>query len=131
MSQGVLGFKYEEERHDTGMTGLAGLPVYLDLLDAMGFPELIGGHLQVKQRGWMDAQMVLALMLLNIAGGRGLRGGSWEGSEGRGVLQDPAPGGATGDETVGAMRDGAPLAEGAESCGTFFEFGVSVFSGIS
>ena len=69
MSQGVLGFKYEEERHDTGMTGLAGLPVYLDLLDAMGFPELIGGHLQVKQRGWMDAQMVLALMLLNIAGG--------------------------------------------------------------
>ena len=32
MAQGVLGFKYEEEKHDTGMTGLAGLPVYLDLL---------------------------------------------------------------------------------------------------
>ena len=69
MSQGILGFKYEEEKHDTGMTGLAGLPVYLDLMHAMGLPELIGRHLQVKQRGWTDAQMVLSLMLLNIAGG--------------------------------------------------------------
>jgi len=69
MSQGVLGFKYEEEKHDTGMTGLAGLPVYLDLMHAMGLPELIGRHLQVKQRGWTDAQMVLSLILLNIAGG--------------------------------------------------------------
>src|SRR4030043_81476 len=69
MAQGVLGFKYEEEKHDTGMAGLAGLPVYLDLLHAMGLPELIGRHLQVKQRGWTDAQMVLSLMLLNIVGG--------------------------------------------------------------
>ena len=69
MAQGVLGFKYEEERHDTGMTGLAGLPVYLDLLHAMGLSELIGRHLQVKQRGWTDVQMLISLMLLNIAGG--------------------------------------------------------------
>jgi len=51
------------------MTGLAGLPVYLDLMHAMGLSELIGRHLQVKQRGWTDAQMVLSLMLMNIAGG--------------------------------------------------------------
>jgi hypothetical protein len=69
MSQGVLGFKYEEEKHDTGMTGLAGLPIYLDLMHAMGLPGQIGHDLQVKQRGWTDAQMVLSLMLLNIAGG--------------------------------------------------------------
>ena len=69
MAQGVLGFKYEAEKHDTGMTGMAGLPVYLDLMHAMGLPELIGSHLQVKQRGWTDAQMVLSLMLLNMAGG--------------------------------------------------------------
>jgi hypothetical protein len=69
MAQGVLGFKYEEETRDTGMTGLAGLPVYLDLVQAMRLPEEIGRHLQVKQRGWTDAQMVLSLMLLNIAGG--------------------------------------------------------------
>jgi hypothetical protein len=28
MSQGILGFKYEEEKQDTGMTGLSGLAVY-------------------------------------------------------------------------------------------------------
>lgn len=69
MSQGLLGFKYREEKHDTGMTGLAGLPVYLDLMHAMGLSDMIGRHLQMKQRGWTDAQMVLSLMLLNIAGG--------------------------------------------------------------
>jgi hypothetical protein len=69
MSQGVLGFKYEEEKHETGMTGLAGLPVYLELIRAMGLPELIGNHLQVKERGWTDAQIVLSLMLMNISGG--------------------------------------------------------------
>ena len=69
MSQGVLAFKYEEEKHDTGMTGLAGLPIYLDLMHAMHLPELIGRHLEVKQRGWADEQMILSLMLLNIAGG--------------------------------------------------------------
>jgi len=69
MAQGVLAFKYEEEKHDTGMTGLAGLPVYLDLMQAMHLPELIGSHLQMKQRGWTDEQMIISLMLLNIAGG--------------------------------------------------------------
>jgi hypothetical protein len=67
MSQGILGFKYEEEKHDTGMTSLAGLPVYLDLMHAMGLPELIGRHL--KERGWTDAQMVSSLIMLNLAGG--------------------------------------------------------------
>jgi hypothetical protein len=69
MSQGFLGFKYEEEKHDTGTTGLAGLPVYLDLMHAMRLPEQIGRHLQVKQRGWTDVQMVSSLIMLNLAGG--------------------------------------------------------------
>ena len=69
MSQGILGFKYEEEKHDTGMTSMAGLPVYLDLMHAMGLSELVGRHLQVKERGWTDAQMVSSLIMLNLAGG--------------------------------------------------------------
>jgi len=69
MSQGVLGFKYEEEKQATGMTGLAGLPVYLDLMHAMGLPEMIGRHLGIKERGWTDAQVVTAVLLLNMAGG--------------------------------------------------------------
>lgn len=31
MAQGVLPFKYEEEKRESGMTDLAGLPLYLDL----------------------------------------------------------------------------------------------------
>jgi len=30
MAQGVLPFKYKNEKTNTGMTALAGLPVYLD-----------------------------------------------------------------------------------------------------
>jgi len=36
MSQGVLGFKYEEEKHASGMMGLAGLPIYLDYVACDG-----------------------------------------------------------------------------------------------
>jgi hypothetical protein len=55
--------------------------------------------------------MVLSLDVAEHSG-RGLRGGSGQGSEGRGFLQDTAAGGATGD--------GGPLAQGAlaEVCST-------------
>jgi len=32
MEQGILPFKYEIEKNTTGMTALAGLPAYLDLI---------------------------------------------------------------------------------------------------
>lgn len=64
MAQGVLPFKDEEEERESGMTALAGLPLYPDLVSAM-----ISRHLQVKSRGWTDAQPVLSLLLLNLAGG--------------------------------------------------------------
>ena len=46
MAQGVLPFKYEEEKKDTGMTGLAGLPVYLDLAfgDRKSHPRHAGDY---------------------------------------------------------------------------------------
>lgn len=44
-------------------------PVYLYLMQVMGLPDQIRQHLQTKQRGWTDVQMVLSLMLLNLAGG--------------------------------------------------------------
>ncbi len=82
MPQGVLSFKYEEERSGTGMTALAGLPVYLDLAQLMGLSESIRRNLHVKEGGlgWTDEQVVMALILLNLAGGdcvedlRGLEG---------------------------------------------------------
>jgi hypothetical protein len=71
MAQGVLPFKYETKKNTTGMTALAGLPVYLDLASVIGLSNLIEKHLKIRKggQGWTDSQIVLSLVLLNIAGG--------------------------------------------------------------
>ena len=70
MAQGVLPFKYEQQRQSGGMTALAGLPVYLDLAHVMGLSRSVHRHLAVRAgRGWTDAQVVTSLVLLNLAGG--------------------------------------------------------------
>jgi len=53
------------------MTALAGLPAYLDLAFAAGLPQSIGKHVGVRagSQGWTDAQEVMSLLLLNLAGG--------------------------------------------------------------
>ena len=71
MAQGVLPFKYESEKKTTGMTALGGLPAYLDLAQVIGLSKSVQKHLKVRAggQGWTDAQMVLVLVLLNLAGG--------------------------------------------------------------
>ena len=70
MPQGVLAYKYEEEKTDTGMTSLAGLPVYLDLASVLGLGDHVRAHMHVREsQGWTDEQMILSLVLLNLAGG--------------------------------------------------------------
>ena len=70
MPQGVLSYKYEEEKINTGTTALAGLPVYLDLASVLGLGDHIRAHMQVRQsQGWTDEQIILSLVLLNLAGG--------------------------------------------------------------
>src|SRR5271166_2950207 len=70
MAQGVLAYKYEEEKTSTGMTSLAGLPVYLDLASVLGLGDHIRAHMHVREsQGWTDEQMILSLILLNLAGG--------------------------------------------------------------
>lgn len=71
MSQGVLPFKYEEEIKEGGLTALGGLPMYLDLAHVVGLRGSINRHVMVRQggQGWTDAQMILTLVLLNLAGG--------------------------------------------------------------
>jgi len=70
MPQGILSYKYEEEKKPAGMTSLAGLPLYLDLACALGLPQSIGRHLTFRpSQGWTDSRMVLSLMLLALAGG--------------------------------------------------------------
>jgi hypothetical protein len=69
--QGLLPFKYEEERSEAGMTALAGLPLYLELATAMKLAEIIERHLKVREggQGWTDSEMVMSVILLNLAGG--------------------------------------------------------------
>lgn len=70
MPQGILPYKYEEEKTPAGMTSLAGLPLYLDLACALDIPKNIARHLNLRpSQGWTDSQMVLSLMLLSLAGG--------------------------------------------------------------
>src|ERR1039458_5564772 len=70
LAQGALGFQYEAERSHGGLTSLAGLPLYLDLVHSIGLASAIRRHVQVAGRqGWLDIQMVLALIFLNLAGG--------------------------------------------------------------
>lgn len=71
MAQGVLPYKYEEERNHAGMTAMVGLPIYLDLASVLGLGDCIRGNVHVRKssQGWTDEQAVLSLMLLNLAGG--------------------------------------------------------------
>jgi len=71
MAQGVLPFKYQEEKSEGGMTALAGFPTYLDLAHVVGLRGSITRHVRVREgeQGWTDAQVVLSLVLLNLAGG--------------------------------------------------------------
>jgi hypothetical protein len=51
---------------------LAGLPAYLDLSAVSGLTASIQKHMMVcaeKTQGWTDAQIVMPLILLNLAGG--------------------------------------------------------------
>jgi hypothetical protein len=69
MPQGLLSYKYEEEKQTSGMTALGGLPVYLDLASVLNLGESIATHLHIKLQGWTDEQIVMSLILLNLAGG--------------------------------------------------------------
>jgi hypothetical protein len=70
VAQGVLGFQYASDSSNAGLTSLAGLPLYLDLIHVTGLGAAIRQHLHVAGRqGWLDIQMVLAVVVLNLAGG--------------------------------------------------------------
>ena len=69
MTQRALPFQYQSEKNDSGLTGFAGLPLYVELAVQSGFVQSISQTLKTKSRGWSDAEMILSLVLLNMAGG--------------------------------------------------------------
>jgi len=70
LAQGLLGFQYEQDRSSGGLTSLAGLPLYLDLTQASGLGATIRQYVNIAgTQGWLDLQMDLAVVFLNLAGG--------------------------------------------------------------
>ena len=73
VSQLGLPFQYASEPSSVEMTGLVGLPLYLELAGAAGLERSVARHLGVAgSQGWSDRQLVQALLLVNLAGGDGL-----------------------------------------------------------
>ncbi len=73
MAQGVLAFQYAAEKNSSGVTGYSGLGVYLDLIKASGLGSAVRRHVKVAgSRGWLDIQMIVALLALNLCGGEPL-----------------------------------------------------------
>ena len=72
MSHFTLPFKYEEETQNSGLTGLAGLPLYLELLHSLNIPGIIHKKLDAgshENTAWNNSDTALSLILLNLAGG--------------------------------------------------------------
>ena len=71
MAQGLLPFKYEEVKKEKSFTGLGGLLLYVEFFKALGLEEMISRNVQVRKdsQGYSDAQHILSLILLHLAGG--------------------------------------------------------------
>jgi hypothetical protein len=66
MTQGALPFQYQSEKNDSGLTGFAGLPLYIELASQSGLIEHINQTIKTKMRGWTDAEMILSLTWIFI-----------------------------------------------------------------
>ena len=68
MTQSRLPFQYKQA-DDMKLTGFAGLPLYIELAHKCGLQAVIESTLQTRKQGWRDSELILSLLLLNLAGG--------------------------------------------------------------
>lgn len=73
VAQGVLPFRFEADTTKNGLTSYAGLLPYLDLIEAIGLGkslrERLGGVIRQRRSGFAEAQLVMSLVLMQLAGG--------------------------------------------------------------
>jgi len=69
--QELLPFQMVSDASLPGLTALGGLPLYLELAHVARLRDAIRKHVHARRgcQGWTDAQMVLSLMLMQLAGG--------------------------------------------------------------
>jgi len=72
VAQGILPIQYVEDRKSNGATSLGGLAVYAELARAARLRDSVMRHVVARGpggQGWTDAEIILATVLLNLAGG--------------------------------------------------------------
>ena len=69
MTQGLLPFQYQAENNHSKMTSFSGLPLYMDLAQVSGLCSAIAKQLRSKKQGWLDVDIVMSIILLNLVGG--------------------------------------------------------------
>ena len=70
MAQGILPIDYAEVPRSGGVTAMAGVLPYLDLVQASGLRQSLERHTPTPlAQGWSESQLAVALVLLNLAGG--------------------------------------------------------------
>ncbi|RLB53222.1 MAG: IS1380 family transposase [Deltaproteobacteria bacterium] len=71
MPQTLLPFQYEKDPTRSKFTALGGLPLFLDLMTGLGVVTSLRRNLACKSdmNGWSVSDVVLALILVNLAGG--------------------------------------------------------------
>jgi len=68
--QGILSYRIESEPTSQNLTALSGLAAYLELAVGSGVVESLRRNMRVcGEQGWTDDQIVMSLVLLNLAGG--------------------------------------------------------------
>ncbi len=71
MTQNLLPIKVKNDGYLSGLTSLAGMLVYLELMWACRLRDSIERNVQARSggQGWTDSEICIALILLNLAGG--------------------------------------------------------------
>jgi hypothetical protein len=68
--QGILSYRMEGEQTSEDLTSLSGLAPYLELMVGSGLVESVRRNVSAcGEQGWTDHEMVVSLLLLNLAGG--------------------------------------------------------------
>ena len=69
MTYNKLPFQYLSEKSSCDLTSFSGLPLYMELAAKSGLWAETSKQLQSRTQGWSDSQILMSLILLNIAGG--------------------------------------------------------------
>jgi hypothetical protein len=70
VTQGLLPFKYEIDKAKTQLTGLGGLPLFMEFFNVVGMRDAIRRHMRVRERqGYSDVEILRSLVMMQLAGG--------------------------------------------------------------